>query len=102
MRNCLSTFSYDRYRDLQTAVVWIWDPVLLYPWIRDGKKPDLGSGMNIPYHISESIVTFFLVENTFIGTDPDVGYGIFSNLDQDPEWKNSDPGTGKNIPDPQN
>jgi hypothetical protein len=31
----------------------IGDPVIFYPWskIRDGKNPDLGSGMNIPDHI---------------------------------------------------
>jgi hypothetical protein len=32
--------------------------------IQDGKNPDSGSGLNIPDHFSESIVTIFWVKNT--------------------------------------
>jgi hypothetical protein len=50
--------------------------------------------MNIPVHISNffgpKILKFF---------DADPGSRIF--LTRDPEWKNSDPGYGINIPDPQ-
>jgi hypothetical protein len=35
------------------------------PWIRDGKNPDLGSGINIPDHISESLAIFW-VKNIYI------------------------------------
>jgi hypothetical protein len=35
----------------------------------------------------------------FFDEDPDPGSGIFLALD--PRWKNSDPGSGINIPDPQ-
>jgi hypothetical protein len=64
-----------------------------------GKKS--GSGMNIPDHISESLETIFLVKNTlmyFFDADPDPGSEIFETLD--PGWKNSNPGSGINIPDP--
>jgi hypothetical protein len=30
-----------------------------------GKNPDPGSGMNIPYHVSESLETVFRVKNTY-------------------------------------
>ncbi len=40
----------------------IQNPVLSDPWIRDGKSPDPGSGINIPDHISESLVTPFWVK----------------------------------------
>jgi hypothetical protein len=44
--------------------------------------------MNIPDHISESFETIF-------------GLKILKFFDADPGWKNSDPGSGINIPDPQ-
>jgi hypothetical protein len=63
-----------------------------------GKKSGSGSGMNNPDHISESLKTIFGLKylNSFMRT-------------RDPEWekfgsgmeKNSDPGSGINIPDPQ-
>jgi hypothetical protein len=55
---------------------------------RDGKKS--GSGINIPDHISESLVTTFLVKipKLFV---PDQGFSAF--LTQDPG--------GINIPAPQ-
>jgi hypothetical protein len=38
----------------------------------------------------------------FFDADPDSGSGIFFLFWlRYPAWKNSDPGTGKNIPDPQ-
>ncbi len=75
------------------------------PWIRDGKKSGSGSGMNIPDHISEILETVFWVKNTQIlwcGS----GSGIRNLFDPgsgipDPGWKNSDLGSGINIPDPQ-
>jgi hypothetical protein len=47
------------------------------------------SGMNIPDHISESLLTIFWVKNTQC-FDADPGSGIFLTLD--PGWKNSYPG----------
>ncbi len=65
---------------------WIWDP----GWV---KNQD---------YISESLKTIFGVKNTWIlwcGS----GSGIRNLFDPglDPGWKNSDPGSGINIPDPQ-
>jgi hypothetical protein len=59
--------------------------------------------MNIPDHISKSLETIFGLQilNFF---DADSESGIFLHLDLgsgDPKWKNSDPGSGINIPDPQ-
>jgi hypothetical protein len=56
--------------------------------------------MNIPDYFSESletVLTVFGVINTYADADP--GSGIFLTLD--PGWKNSSPGSRKNIPDPQ-
>ncbi len=65
------------------------NPVPLRPWIRDlgwGKNPDLGSGMNIPDHFSESSETIFWVKNTLI-----LWYGsgsrIFWPWIRDPGWE---------------
>ncbi len=55
-----------------------------------------GSGMNILDHFSESLETVFCVKNTLW-----CGSGICLTLDRDPVWKNSDTGSGINIPDPQ-
>jgi hypothetical protein len=64
------------------------------------QDPDPESRTNIPDHISESLETIFLVKNTsFFDADADLGSEIFLILD--PEWKNSDSGSGINIPDPQ-
>ncbi len=60
--------------------------------VRDGKNPDLGSRMNIPDHSSESLETVFWV------SDPGSSGSLWI---RDPGWKNSDPGSGINIPDPQ-
>jgi hypothetical protein len=57
-----------------------------------GKKSGSGSGMNHPDHISKSVETnFFGLKylNSLMG-----GSGI-------QDGKNSDPGSGLNIPDPQ-
>jgi hypothetical protein len=65
-----------------------------------GKKQDQymgsASGMNITDHISESLETNFFVFKIlkFFDVDPE------SFLTLDPGWKNSDPGSGINIPDP--
>jgi hypothetical protein len=60
--------------------------------------PDPGSGMNIPYYFFKSLETVFRVKNTLIfHADPDPGSGTFLTLDPGC----SDPGSGKNIPDPQ-
>jgi hypothetical protein len=60
--------------------------------------PDPGSGMNIPDYFSKSLETVFRVKNTLIfHAGPDPGSGIFLALDP----RCSDPGFGKNIPDPQ-
>jgi hypothetical protein len=61
-----------------------------------GKKSKSGSGLNIPDHNSESLVTVFgLKLLTFFDVDP--GSGIFLTLD--PGWRNSDPGSGIDNPD---
>jgi hypothetical protein len=61
--------------------------------------------MNIPDHISESSQKQFfgLQILKFFDADPDPGSGIFLTLDpvSGMEKKNSDPGSGINIPDPQ-
>ncbi len=52
-------------------------------------------GMNIPENFSESLGTVFRVKILhFFNADP--GFGIF--LPRDPGWKNSNPGSGINIP----
>jgi hypothetical protein len=55
------------------------------------------SRINISDPFSTSLETVFygLKIHKFIDADP--GSGIFSTLD--PGWKNSDPGSGMNIPD---
>jgi len=78
--------------------------VFFDPWNR-GSDPGYamekksGSGMNIPDNFSESLLTGFWVKNTvLIFFDADLDSG---SLTRDPGWKNSDPGSGINIPDPQ-
>jgi hypothetical protein len=62
--------------------------------------PRSGSGINIPDPISESLEIIFCVKiHNFFDADPDPGSGIF--LTVDPGWKNSDPGSGINISNPQ-
>jgi hypothetical protein len=64
------------------------------------KKSRSGSGMNIPYHISEILETIFWLKILkFFDADPDPGSGIFFILD--PGRKNSDAGYVINIQDPQ-
>jgi hypothetical protein len=58
-----------------------------------GKKFGSGSGMNNPDHISEGFETIFWVKILKF-FDTDVGSGFR-------EGKNSDPGSGINILDPQ-
>jgi hypothetical protein len=56
----------------------------------------------IPDQISKSLVATFELETlTYFVADPDPGLGAFLTLDPDPGWKNSDPVSGINIPDPQ-
>ena len=60
-----------------------------------GKKSRSGSGMNIPDHIPESLITNFRVKILkFFDADP--VSGIFET--QDPGWEKF--GSGVNIPDP--
>ncbi len=71
-------------------------------WIRDAKirirDPGSGSGMNNPDHISESLETIFWVKILkFFDADP--GSGMQKIRIQDA--KNSDPGSGINLLDPQ-
>ncbi len=47
----------------------------------------------------ESLETIGLKIIKFFDADADPGSGIIKTLD--PEWKNSDPGSGINFPDPQ-
>jgi hypothetical protein len=51
-----------------------------------GKKSRIGSGMNIPDHIFESLETFFWVKILkFLDADADPGSGNLFDLD--PGWK---------------
>ncbi len=54
---------------------------------------DLGSGINISDHISESLETIFWVKNAYILADPDLGSGAFLTMNRGYERKNSDPET---------
>jgi hypothetical protein len=54
--------------------------------------------MNIPDHISEILETIFRVINTFLDAHPDPG--SFGPWIRDVGWKNLDPGSGINIPNP--
>jgi hypothetical protein len=63
-----------------------------------GKK--IGSGMNNPDHIFESLETIFWVKMLKV-FDSDPGSGIFF-LPWIRDGKNSDPGLGINMPDSQN
>jgi hypothetical protein len=54
-----------------------------------GKKSESGSRLNNPDHISESLETIFL------------GLKYLNSLMRIWDGKNSDPGSGINIPDPQ-
>ncbi len=78
------------------------NPVLFDPWIRDPvwvnyRNPDPGFriGMNNPAHISGSLETIFWLKylNSLMR--------IRDGKNSDPGWKNSDPGSGSNIPDQQ-
>ncbi len=65
------------------------------------KKSRYGSGMNIPDHISESLITIFFVKNWLSLW---CGSGIRNLFDPGSgirDGKNSDPGSWINIPDPQ-
>jgi hypothetical protein len=62
------------------------------PGIRDGKKLDPGSAINIQKHIYKSLVTIVWVKNA---KRYSCGYAF---LTLDPGWKNSDPGSGISIP----
>jgi hypothetical protein len=58
-----------------------------------GKKSGSGTRMNITYHFSESLKKVFLVLNT--------KNSLMRMRIRDPGWKNSNPGSVTNIPDPQ-
>ncbi len=65
--------------------------------------PGSGPRMNNPDHISESLETIFRVKIfKFFEAYPDSGSRIFWLWNRDPGWKKLDPGSGINIPDPQN
>jgi hypothetical protein len=64
-----------------------------------GKQSGSGSGMNNPDHISESLETNGLKYLKFFDADP--GSWMEKIIIRDPGWKNSDPGSGINILDPQ-
>jgi hypothetical protein len=61
------------------------------PCLRDGKNPDLRSGINIPDHSSESLVLIFGVKNFYILC---CGSGSGSIWTLDPGWKNPETGSG--------
>jgi hypothetical protein len=73
------------------------------PECKKNPDPGSGSGMNIPDHFSESLETVFWFKKTkFFDADPDPGSGSAFRLGtRDPRWKNSNPGSGIIIPDPQ-
>jgi hypothetical protein len=64
-----------------------------------GKKSGFGSGMNNPDHISESLETIFFVKILkFLMQILDPKWKKFGSGIRG--WKNSDPGSEINIPDP--
>jgi hypothetical protein len=66
-----------------------------------GKKSKSGSGMNIPDHNFENLETIFWVKLLkFFDADPDLGSGNLLDPGSVME-KNCDPGSVRNIPDPQ-
>jgi hypothetical protein len=69
------------------------------------KKLGSGSGTNILDHISESLETFFrLIILKFFDADADpdpASRNLFYPGSRIRDEKNSDPGSGINIPDPQ-
>jgi hypothetical protein len=72
---------------------------VFYPWIRDPGWKKSGSGINIADHFFKSLVITFGLKILKFVVDPDPGSVAFFN--RDPRRKNSDPGSGINIPDPQ-
>jgi hypothetical protein len=66
--------------------------------IRDPGWKKIWIRMNIPDHISYIFETIFLLKIVKF-FDGDTESGIFYTLD--PGWKNSDPGSEIDIPDPQ-
>jgi hypothetical protein len=59
--------NHNQVRVIISSVLRIWDPVLFWP--RDpgwGRNPDLGSGLNIPDHLSESLKAVVWVKNTLM------------------------------------
>jgi hypothetical protein len=57
-----------------------------------------GTEMKISHHIFESYLILFVADPELGSFQPESESGIFSTLD--PRWKNSEPGSGINIPDP--
>ncbi len=68
-------------------------------------KSRSGSGMYIPEHISESLETIFwvnILKFFDVDADPDPGSGnLFDPGSEIRDGKNSNPGSRRNIPDPQ-
>ncbi len=82
------------------------DPVAFEPldpgWVKNQDPGSgSGSGTNIPDHISEnSEIIFWVKILTFLYADVDPDPGIFFDAGIR-DGKNSDSGSGENIPDPQ-
>jgi hypothetical protein len=72
-----------------SGIRWFFDP-----WIRDDNKS--GSGKNIPDYISKNLETIFGLKylNSLMRIP-----GSFRPWIRDPGWKNSDSGSGINMPD---
>jgi hypothetical protein len=80
-------------------VLWIRDT----GWIKNhDPDPGSGSGMNILDQISKSLETIWVKILKFFGADADPGSGnLFDPGSGIRDGKNTDPGSGINIPDPQ-
>jgi hypothetical protein len=80
-------------------LIRIRDPVLFWPpdprWVKN-QNPDLGARMNNPDHISESLETWVKILK-FLDAEP--GFGMEKIRIRN--GRNSDLGSGINIPDPQ-
>ncbi len=84
-------YSYPVLRIRDPAFFWSLDP----GWKTD-PYPGPGSGMNIQPIFPKALKIFKCFD-----ADLDPGSGIVLTWIRDPDWKNSDPGSGINIPDAQ-
>ncbi len=95
-----------RIRVRDPVLFWALDLIRCFFWPQDRGKnldPDPGSGKNIPDHISVNLEQFLgLKILKFFDADPDRNRdpGSVRSWIWDPGWKNLDPGSGINIPDP--